>query len=418
LTPSSTPCLGDIPSDWDAKKIRFAATLRSEVSQYTQDDIYIGLENVESFTGNIIETETGYEEGTYDIFKKGDVLFGKLRPYLAKAFIATFDGFCTGEFLIFKKYEGNKKILFYYLLSDSFLTEVNASTFGSKMPRADWEHIRNMFIPVPPLPEQNAIAAFLDEKCGIIDSIIKDIDEQIDILNQYKKAVITETITKGLDKNAPMKDSGIEWIGKIPAYWETKRLRYVCNIKTGTTPDANEGINIDGNGINWFTPSDIGFAKILKNSEKFIEKTAITKYNIKSYPPDSVLMIGIGATVGKIGYTVDSSYSNQQITALSPYKDSGKYLFYFFTSKSDFIKDNALYATLPIINNTYLSDVYCVIPAKEEQCDIVKHLDSKCAEIDSLISQKQESIRTMQEYKKAIIYEYTTGKKRVRGFPF
>ncbi|MDR1147001.1 MAG: restriction endonuclease subunit S [Spirochaetaceae bacterium] len=124
--------------------------------------IYIGLENIESSTGKYLQTETEYSEGFYDIIRKEDVLFGKLRPYLRKVYISLVDGFCTGEFLNFNKFEGDKHYLYYFLLSHGFIEIVNSSTYGAKMPRAEWDFIKNLKTPILPPKEQQAIAAFLD----------------------------------------------------------------------------------------------------------------------------------------------------------------------------------------------------------------------------------------------------------------
>jgi type I restriction enzyme S subunit len=166
MKPSGIDWIGDIPAEWGAKKLRYAATLRSEREYFSDGNIYIGLENIESSTGKYIQTETEYDEGLYDIIRKGDVLFGKPRPYLEKVYISAIDGFCTGEFLIFRKFEGNKRYLYYFLLSHGFIETVNASTYGAKMPRAEWDFIKNLRILIPPLKEQQAITAFLDTQCG------------------------------------------------------------------------------------------------------------------------------------------------------------------------------------------------------------------------------------------------------------
>ncbi|MDR1147002.1 MAG: restriction endonuclease subunit S [Spirochaetaceae bacterium] len=224
--------IGGIPAEWDVKKLRYATTLRSESGYFSDGDIYIGLENIESSAGKYIQTETEYSEGLYDIVRKGDVLFGKLRPYLEKVYISAIDGFCTEEFLNFKEFEGNKRYLYYFLLSHSFIETVNASTYGAKMPRAEWEFIKNLKIPNPPLAEQQSIAAFLDAQCGHIDGIIAEMEQQIEVLKQYKTSLITETVTKGLDKSVSMKDSGIDWIGKIPAHWGVKKMRYATTLRS------------------------------------------------------------------------------------------------------------------------------------------------------------------------------------------
>lgn len=187
--------IGDIPEHWKVKKIRYATTVRNETKQYFTGDIYIGLENVESSTGKLVETETEYEDGVCDIFFTNDVLFSKLRPYLEKAFVADFDGFCTGEFIVFKRFDGDNRFLFYYLISSGFIETVNASTYGTKMPRASWEFIKNLKIIIPNLLEQSQIAEYLDKQCSKIDSIIESKKEQLTKITQHKKSLIYEYVT-------------------------------------------------------------------------------------------------------------------------------------------------------------------------------------------------------------------------------
>jgi type I restriction enzyme S subunit len=274
--------------------------------------------------------------------------------------------------------------------------------------------LKSDVLPCPPYKEQQTIASFLDAQCKKIDGIIADTEQQIEVLKQYKTSLITETVTKGLDKSVPMKDSGIEWIGKIPARWEVKRLKYTSKFKTGTTPQENAGINYIGDGFNWYTPSDFDSSLFLVDSERYIETRIIQKDNIKLFREGSVLLIGIGATVGKVAYCNHLSYSNQQVTAIIPDSIAGKYLLYFIKSQEDYIRKNALYTTLPIINNVYLSNILVCLPNEREQKKISDFLDVKCLKIDELIADKQESIETMKSYKKSLIYEYVTGKKRVK----
>ena len=246
MKPSGIAWIGDIPTEWDLTKVRFATKVRSEKGYYCAEDKYIGLENISSYTGKYIPAETEYDPGLYDIYREGDVLFSKLRPYLAKALIADDNGFCTGELEVISDYLGDKRFLFYYLLSDGFLKMVDASTYGTKMPRANWEYIKNLQIPVVPCWEQCAIADYLDAQCAKIDSVIADIEKQIEILQKYKKSLITEAVTKGLDQSISMKDSGIEWIGKIPSHWRVIRItKYLDSLVDyrGKTPEkVDDGV--------------------------------------------------------------------------------------------------------------------------------------------------------------------------------
>jgi len=176
-------------------KLKYVVQLRTEIGHYTCDDQYIGLENVESFTGRYIKTDSVYNDGVYCIVKKGDVLFSKLRPYLAKAMICEFNGFVTNEFIVFKNFAGNKLFLLYYLLSDGFIKAVDASTYGVKMPRASWDFIGNQEIILPPIEEQAAIIAYINYRATEIDKLIANTNSQIEKLKKYRQVIIHDAVT-------------------------------------------------------------------------------------------------------------------------------------------------------------------------------------------------------------------------------
>lgn len=187
--------IGEIPENWDVKCLKRFAHERNESAIMTAADKYIGLENVISNSGYIIETDTKYETSIQSVCCKGDIIFGKLRPYLNKVTIVPYNGFCSGEFLVIKEYKGNKVFLRYLLSSTGVIDVVNASTYGAKMPRANSSFILNLLVPTPPLFEQQAIADYLDKKCATIDTLIAKKEHLITELEAYKKSLIYEYVT-------------------------------------------------------------------------------------------------------------------------------------------------------------------------------------------------------------------------------
>ncbi|EPP7436575.1 restriction endonuclease subunit S [Campylobacter coli] len=184
--------LGEIPQHWNILKLKYIAYLRNQKSNNI--DFRIGLENIESKTGKFIpSSEVVFEEDGIG-FEKGDILFGKLRPYLAKVFLADRSGICVSEFLVLKiKSESNKFIKF-LMLSSLFIDIVDSSTYGTKMPRANWEFIGNLKIPLPPLKEQEQIANFLDSEISKIDKIIEKTEKQIELIKEYKTTLINQAV--------------------------------------------------------------------------------------------------------------------------------------------------------------------------------------------------------------------------------
>lgn len=198
LKPSGVEWLGDVPSYWQMKKVKFLAEL---VSEKTDSPIagqrYIGLEHVESKTGRFIENTEGMQteaESTVNLFNKGCVLFGKLRPYLAKAVVADTDGVCSSEFLVFSPSGMDAEYLKRCMLLDGFIKTVDASTFGAKMPRADWTFISQLNLPQPPLDEQQAISKHLDVETAKFDSLISHAEKEIDLLKELRASTIADAV--------------------------------------------------------------------------------------------------------------------------------------------------------------------------------------------------------------------------------
>ena len=298
-----------------------------------------------------------------------------------------------------------------------FLNIVDYKSYinGSILNKLTQSNMNEICCLVLPENEQQKIANYLDKVCGEVDEMIALQEQMIEELKAYKQSVITEAVTKGLNPNVPMKNSGIDWIGEIPEGWKVKRLKEIFLLQTGTTPkDYANGLDTD-NLINWFTPSDVSEMNCeLNGSQRHLSKNVADGEGIKLYPKGSLIFVAIGASAGKIGYINIEGYSNQQITALIPQNNCySKYFYYYMLADRKRIRDNAFFTTLPIINNGYLSSVKILLPPLSEQQSIASYLDTKCAEIDALIAIKQAKIEELKDYKKSVIYEYVTGKKEV-----
>jgi type I restriction enzyme S subunit len=416
--------IGEIPTNWDLKKLRHSTVIRDEIGTYTASDIYIGLENIENATGRLIKTESEYGDGIYNIFRDGDVLFNKLRPYLEKAFIAKFDGFCTGELIVFRKFEGDRRFLFYFLLSHGFIQIVNISTYGTKMPRASWEYIKNLPMPLPEQEKQFSIANFLDAKCSKIDHIIELQKTSIEKLKAYKQSVITEAVTKGLNPDAPMKDSGIEWIGEIPLAWIVIKIKYLLEVKKNVVRVGPFGSQIKGDDFkergykvfNQRTVLDDDFV----GGDVYVDEI---KYNeliaFKVEPYD--FLITTRGTIGKIAIApkrVDNGIIHPCIIKFSIERNKvcGCYLKYIFnktliTVEQFILKSNA--TTIPVVYSQHLKNGFIPFPSLSEQKEIIVYLNRRCAAIDNTISKKESLIDKLTAYKKSLIYEAVTGKMEI-----
>lgn len=185
--------IGDIPEDWEVKRLKYVLNLtNNKVLSFNSNLTYIGMENIESKSGKYIETDSEVE-GMANCFNKGNILFGKLRPYLAKVYSAEFDGICSTEFLVYES--SNTDYFSKLLLSDSFIQVVNASTYGAKMPRASTDFIENTFLPIPSSNEQNQIVSHIESQTSKIDKAISIMEEEIERLKELKAVLIDSAVT-------------------------------------------------------------------------------------------------------------------------------------------------------------------------------------------------------------------------------
>lgn len=431
MKPSGIDWIGEIPQGWNLKRIKYLSTLKGRIGwqgltadEYVDEGPFL-ITGTDFINGTINWdtcvhiTEERWGEAPEIHIKNGDLLITKDGTVGKVAIVSNLEGKASlnSGVLLIRTFDGfDKRFLYWTLLSDEFWVWFKLKNAGNStiihLYQNDFAEFCYTF---PNVIEQKAIADFLDEQCGRIDGIISDLEKQIETLQKYKKSLILETVTKGLNKNAPMKSSGINWIGNIPFQWDIKRIKDVSKMQTGTTPPNNEGVNIDGDGVNWFTPGDFIEGSIeLLNSEKFVNDETIQRESIKIYPKYSILFVGI-ASIGKLGYFENACYSNQQITAIKTNNmENSKFIAYSLMASMDYTKSNALYTTVPIINNAYLGVIKIPFPKEKEQKEIVFYLDKKCLQIDEIVKCKQEQLEKIKQHKKSLIYEYVTGKKRVR----
>jgi len=391
----STPWYGTLPERWKVHKLKRLVRDVTDIAT-ASGKFYIGLENILSWKAAYIKT-ISIVDGDSKIFAKDDILFGKLRPYLAKVFVPKEEGVCSGEFLVLRGYEGNVDYLKYVLLSYGFIMDVDSSTYGAKMPRASWSYIGNCEIPIPPRHEQDQIVRYLDWKVSRIDKLINAKWRQIELLREQKRVILTSVLAKKVGT------------------WNICRLKDICRLKTGSTPRNNEGINTDGNGYCWVTPSDFGISQIIDVTQKYISEFVLHRDGIILFPEGSVLFIGIGGTLGKFALLGCKAYSNQQITAIIPFNIDSKFLLYVLTEKSSYIKSTANYTTLPIVNNTRLEKIEISFPHLEEQKTIVAQLDMQYTRIDKTLAKLSDEITLLTEYRTRLISDAVTGKLDVRG---
>ena len=416
---SGVEWIGEVPEGWEIRRLKTLAVNDIRKTP-TNQGAYIGLENIQPWTQRFLESAECSNDPEGNYYDEDCVLFGKLRPYLAKVFVPTESGQCSSEFLILRSELLSLRYLSYSLINGRFIDEVNSLTYGAKMPRASWETIGSIPSPLPSAREQAAIADYLDEKTAEIDSIVSQTERSIELLREYRKSVISEAVTKGLDPDAPMKDSGVEWIGEIPAGWEIVKSRYV--IEDITDIDHWMPDSVDA-GYPYVAISDLKprSSLIAFTDCKQISKSDFQKLSLKSMPRKGDVILARYATIGT-SCLVDSdepfvvSYSCVTVTPRDERLD-GRYFDYWLKSEpcgrelDRFTKSN----TQGNVGKESLFQMKMILPPMSTQRRIADYLDAKTAEIDSLIADKQRQVELLKEYRKSLISEAVTGKFKVPG---
>ena len=398
---------GKIPYTWELNKIKYLTTIRSESAIYNpEEDKYIGLENVNGYSDNVVETDTEYDYSMQSICKKDDILFSKLRPYLAKVFIAKHNSFCTGEFIVFSSFNGDRRYLFYSILNPKFIENINSSTYGAKMPRANPQYIFDQQICFPSLNEQQRIAEFLDRECGKIDGLKADIQAQIDTLEQYKRSIITEAVTHGLNPSAPMKECSVSWARQIPQHWKVvpnkhlmTKIKNICPIYKG-----EDILSLTMYGV---IVRDLDAGGKMPSS--FDGYQYIKKGNLL------MCLFDIDVTPRCIGIIKQNGITSPAYSQFKMKKIANARFYYYYYLMLDYTKE-LLHLAKNLrhsLTEDQLGAIKQLVPPLDEQQEIADYLDNKCAEIEQIIEDKKSQIETLDGYKKSLIFEYVTGKKEV-----
>lgn len=435
--------IGRIPSIWKTKKIKYIPNKQPD--SFTDGDWiesqYITGAGIRYLTtGNIGD---GYFKAQGDgyvseeTFVKlrckyaypGDLVISRLNEPYGRSCILPSDeaNYVLAVDNVILRTNENKKYICYVTQCDGFHKSIQDKSAGTTMKRISRTNLGEIILPLPPLCEQNIISAYLDSKCSEIDTLRADIKEQIHLLEEYKKSVITEAVTKGLDPNVEMKDSGVEWIGTIPKKWSFLRITHIID-RNHPYPigDGDHGSikasDYAEDGIPFIRVQNLGFATELDltNVVYITERQNQTIKN-STLAPDDILFAKTGATIGKVGivpHSLKKANTTSHVGKITVAKSiNPKYIFYFLSSSIGFkqfwdIADQK--STRPELSIDEIKGLRVILPrTKEEQDGIVVFLDNQCHTIDRIISKKKDQLSLLEDYKKSLIYEYVTGKKEV-----
>ncbi len=404
---SGVEWIGEIPEDWIITKYKYFSKngmgltiLKTEVSS-NGVPIYSATQSNEIF---------GYISNPGLLLKYGDLVIPARGNSIGfVTFVVDEEATCTQTTIYSMLHDICKKYAYYCCYG---LQKYWFNYDDTAIPQITVGQIENNILPFPPIDIQHLIADYLDDKCGKIDRYIEKQQKIIDKLKEYKQAVITEAVTKGLNPDVPMKDSGIEWIGMIPEHWDVKKLKYATDILRGkfNHRPRNDPDYYDGQ-YPFIQTGDV--ARATKYINDFSQTLNQKGYDVsKEFPSGSVVMT-IAANVADVSILNFRACFPDSIVGFIP-KDVDKlYLFYILKAMRQQLLKNAIISTQLNLNIEIIKEEFIAIPSKREQNEIILYLENTCDEINSAIAKQTRIIEKLTEYKKSLIYEAVTGKMEV-----
>lgn len=423
---SGVEWIGEIPEDWEVTKNKYIFEQKKQIVGSDWENYQL----LSLTTGGIIEKDINNLQGklpesfgTYQVVEKDDLILCLFDLDMSAVFNSKslFDGMISPAYRRYKlKVEGS--INYYNYLFDYIFVDRKYTSYSTTLRfTLDNDEFGDIPTIVPSKSEQIKIAKFLDEKINIVNYNIIKITDEILKLKEYKKSIITETVIKGLDRDVPMKDSGIEWIGEIPEHWLSSRIQYESWVRARLGWKGLKSEEYTDNGYPLLSAFNIKNDKLDWHSEvKFINKTRFDESPEIKLNIGDVLLLKDGAGIGKCAridnLPLGESTTNSSLAVITPNKSLDyKYLYYYLLSGifKNFTNRVLNGMGVPHLTQEEIKKIKIPVPPIKEQKKISDYLDLRTSDIDAILLKKQTQIQNLEEYKKCLIYEYVTGKKEV-----
>lgn len=426
--------LTQVPSHWLDTKIKYLVLENDSVfidgdwieSKVIVDDgiRYITTGNVkegfysEQGNGHINE-KTFNELNCTEVFE-GDLLISRLNlpigracivPNLNKRIVTSVDN-------VILRPDSNvcKHFLLYLFSSKEYFEHTELIARGATMQRISRGLLGNIRLSLPPIEEQTQIAKYLDQKTTQIDNLISKKEQLIQLLEEERIAIINQAVTKGLNPEAPMKDSGIEWLGEIPEHWTVSRIGYVAKVVRGASPrPAGDPLLFNGDFMPWITVKEVTNAKgkFITQTETFLTELGAKQTRILE--PETLILSNSGATLGVPRVTLIRGAINDGSVAFINLEIEREFLYYFFTTHTQIYRDEAAGSGQPNLNTDIVKSTRIPLPPRQEQISIVEFVEEKLKQFEMTISKMGKEVDLLKEYKTALISEVVTGKVDVRN---
>lgn len=416
---SNIEWIGTIPENWEITKVNKLFFRRKEINQ-DENPIVLSLAR-DGVKVRDISTNEGQLAESYDNYHRvhiGDLMLNPMDLISgANCSISEVEGVISPAYInLAIKSECNPKYYDYFFKNQYWVKAMfihgKGVSFNNRW-TLNYETIMNYELPFPPIEEQNRIVGYLDKKCLKIDSVINDNKKEIELLEEYKKSLVTEKITTGLNISTTFKESGIEWIGKIPYNWNIRTLKSLGKARNGLSYSPGE---ITDNGLLVLRSSNIQNNKLDLNDTVYVKKQISKELILKE---NDLLICSRNGSKNLIGKNIliDSRVAGQTFGAFMCVfrSEFNQYIRYVFKSKIfDYYLANFLTSTINQLTNSNLYSIKIPFPeSKEEQEQIINYLENECTKLDKVIEYRKQIIEKLEEYKKSLIYEAVTGKIEV-----
>ncbi|WP_368242508.1 restriction endonuclease subunit S [Intestinibacter bartlettii] len=423
--------IGEIPKDWEIKPLKHILKERKEKNDPIITKDILSLTNDR---GVIPYDEKGNQGNKskndltgYKIAYPNDIVLNSMNVVIGSVGKSKYFGCVSPVYYMLYPINKNFDIDYYNFIFQTKVFQNNLKGYGNGIleirMRISMEKLNTVCLPVPSIKLQREIVNFLNEKVGEIDRLIDNAKKSIEEYKKYKQSVITEAVTKGLDSNVEMKDSGVEWIGEIPKDWEFRKIKSFSDIiSKGTTPKEMSTIKDSKYTIRYIKSENIVDDKLIDKPEFYITNDVNEELKRSQLTDKDILFVIAGASIGKVAIMEGDllpANTNQAISFIrikDEYLIYKKYLWYFLQSNIIKVVINlySVQSAQPNLSMENLGNIKIPFPFyKNDINEIIEYLDNKCYEIENLIFKKEKLISELESYKKSLIYEYVTGKKEV-----
>jgi len=406
---SGVSWIGEIPADWELSKI---GSLYDERSQKVSDQDYMPLSVTKQGIVPQLESTAKTDHGdSRKLIRKGDFVINSRSDRRGSCGISQYDGSCSLINTVLRPRREMSNVYFSFVFrSDLFADEFYRWGNGivDDLWSTKWSSMKRIYIPFPPLDVQRQIATYLDAKCAKIDAVIAKQQQVIEKLKAYKLSVITEAVTKGLNPDVPMKDSGIEWIGSTPIDWKILKFGLAARVSANLVSP-----------VDYLDYPQISPESVEKDSGRILEHKTVAEAGVISwnhlFVRGQIIYSKIRPLLNKVAIAPFDGLCSADMYPIDTENDPGFITYVmrscYFTAQVGLVTENRV--KMPKINQSELSKIVITLPPLQEQVELAEYLDKKCKRLDHVIEQKQALIDKLTQYKKSLIYEVVTGKREI-----